>query len=193
MHGKFWRAGALVLGMTMMSLTGEAGAADQPLYAGRIAEFDGKTADEKLQLLVDREEIRDLIAAYAHRVANGGTSVADLFTDDGAFLNRSPGVLLTEVRGREALDKYYGALQGTPGIALPMIHNYLISVRGNDATGIASIEVRIANDGVSMIASGNYKDVFRRENGRWKFVVRDCTFFHNVPLHQGWAEEPPGK
>ena len=82
---------------------------------------------------------------------------------------------MTEVRGREALKKFYGAIKRN--FALPCIHNHLITLSGDEATGTCSIEVRIARDGKSMIGSGYYEDRFRRENGRWKFMVRDCTFF----------------
>lgn len=146
-----------------------------------------KTLEQQVQELADREEIKELTAQYAHGVARGeGEKVAALFTDDGGFLNRFPGKPLTEVRGREALHKFYGAIK--KNFALPCIHNHIIHLAGDEATGTCSIEVRINQNGQSMIGSGYYEDRFRRENGRWKFTVRDCTFFHFVPIQQGWAE-----
>jgi ketosteroid isomerase-like protein len=146
-----------------------------------------KTLEQQAQELADREEIKELTAQYAHGVARGeGLKVAALFTDDGVFLNRFPDKPLTEVRGREALNKFYGAIKRN--FALPCIHNHLITLAGDEATGTCSIEVRINQTGQSMIGSGYYEDRFRRENGLWKFAVRDCTFFHFVPIQQGWAE-----
>ena len=145
------------------------------------------TLEQQVRELADREEIKELTAHYAHGVARGeGDKVAALFTDDGVFLNHFPGQPVTEVRGREALNKFYGAIKRN--FALPCIHNHLITLAGDEATGTCSIEVRITRDGKSMIGSGYYEDRFRRENGRWKFTVRDCTFFHFVPIQQGWAD-----
>ena len=160
----------------------------QPLYAGRLDSLHGKTLEEKVQQLADREEIRDLIATYAHRMAHG-VAVAELFTDDGAYINRgTPDLPPKEVRGRAALDEYYGDRTNLAEHPLPMIHNHLISVRGDEASGICSIELRLAARGISFIASGYYQDRFRREDGRWKFVERDVAFFHWVPLQKGWAK-----
>ncbi|MGE0680381.1 MAG: nuclear transport factor 2 family protein [Candidatus Binatia bacterium] len=146
-----------------------------------------KTLEQQVQELADREEIKELTARYAHGVARGeGVKVAELFTDDGVFINHIPDAPQTVVRGREALDKFYGAIKRNT--ALPCIHNHLITVTGDEATGTCSIEVRITRNNQSMIGSGYYDDRFRRENGRWKFVERNCTFFHFVPLQQGWVE-----
>ncbi len=152
-----------------------------------------KTLEQQVQELTDREEIKELTARYAHGVARGeGAKVAELFTDDGVFINRlNPDQPPTEVRGREALQKFYGAIKRN--FALPCIHNHLITLAGDEATGTCSIEVRITQKQQSIIGSGYYEDRFRRENGRWKFVVRDCTFFHFVPLQQGWAEAAAAK
>ncbi|MGE0823365.1 MAG: nuclear transport factor 2 family protein [Candidatus Binatia bacterium] len=145
-----------------------------------------KTLEQQVQELADREEIKELTAQYAHGVARGeGAKVADLFTDDGVFLNQFPNAPQTVVRGREALQKFYGNI--TRNTALPCIHNHLITLTGDEATGTCSIEVRITRNNQSMIGSGYYEDRFRRENGRWKFVERNCTFFHFVPIQQGWA------
>lgn len=145
-----------------------------------------KTLEQQVQELADREEIKELTARYAHGVARGeGAKVAALFTDDGVFINQIPDAPQTVVRGREALDKFYGAIKRNT--ALPCIHNHLIAVTGDEATGTCSIEVRITRNNQSMIGSGYYEDRFRRENGRWKFVERNCTFFHFVPIQQGWV------
>jgi len=151
-----------------------------------------KTLEQPVQELADREEIKELTAHYAHGVARGeGAKVAALFTDDGVFINDLPDTASTVVRGRAALDKFYGAIKRNT--ALPCIHNHLITLAGDEATGTCSIEVRITRNNQSMIGSGYYEDRFRRENGRWKFVERHCTFFHFVPLQQGWVEASAAK
>jgi uncharacterized protein (TIGR02246 family) len=149
--------------------------------------------EQQVQALTDREEIKELTARYAHGVARGeGAKVAELFTDDGVFINRlNPNDPPTVVRGREALQKFYTNIRRNT--ALPCIHNHLITLAGDEATGTCSIEVRITMKNQSMIGSGYYEDRFRRENGRWKFVERDCTFFHFVPLQQGWVAAPADK
>lgn len=177
----------------LLSAIGPANAqasAGQPLYAIRTDDFRGKSLEQKIQLLVDREEIRDLIATYAHRAAHR-QSMADLFTDDGAFINRpDANTPPMEVRGRAALDKFFNGLGSQPQQPLPMIHNFLISVHGDEARGLSSIEVRIVTNGRVVDGSGYYRDRFRRENGRWKFVERDCTFFTMIAQPQ--AARPAG-
>ena len=159
-----------------------------PLSIRRLDPLRSKTLEQKIQELADREEIRDLIATYAHRVAHG-LSNADLFTDDGTYINRrTPGSPGTVVRGRKELDAHFIARPGAAGTAMPMIHNTLISINEDEASAICSIELRVSDNGTSTIASGYYQDRLRREDGLWKFVMRDVTFFHWVPLQQGWAE-----
>ena len=159
--------------------TAQGGSADRPpLYIGRLQSLAGLSPDEKTQILADREEIRDLIATYAHRMAHG-LAVADLFTDDGAYINRgTPGVEAREVRGRAALDQYYGNRSDMPQLPLPMIHNHLVEVQGDEASSICSMELRMGSSGAGMIGAGYYRDRFRRQSGRWMFVERDFTYFY---------------
>jgi hypothetical protein len=152
--------------------------------------------EEKVQLLIVREEIRDLIATYAHRAAQR-QSMADLFTDDGAFINR-PGATMPpmEVRGRAALDKFFtgqGTQQQQP---LPMIHNILISVQGDEARIPSSIEVRIITNGQVVDGSGYYQgfqswralqicEIIGREialitTGRIHYLTREYTLDRTI-------------
>jgi len=158
------------------------------LYEGRRDSFLKKTSAQRMQELIDREELRELTAIYAHRVAHG-VSIADLFTDDGAFILNYPGRPRTETRGRAALDKSFANTASSPIRPLPMIHNHLVEVHGDNASGICSNELRMTENGKSMIGSGYYLDQMRRENGRWRFVVRDMHFIHWVPIQEGWASQ----
>jgi len=156
------------------------------LYAGTFRAFQNSASD-KIQELIDREEIRELIARYAHRIAQG-VSVADMFTDDGVFVVRFPGRPVIAVSGREKLEKTYSVDNAPSDHPLPMIHNVLIEISGSEAIGVCSNELRMTENGKSMIGSGYYQDRFRRENGRWKFSRRDMTFIHWVPIQQGWVK-----
>lgn len=162
---------------------------DPKLYLTDFKAFDNKTLEQKVQELADREEIREQINKYAHKIARG-YSVADMFTEDGDFITRTPAGPPSEVRTKAAITKMYeDSIPKRIDTPKPMIHNYVIVINGNDAKGLCSNELRITpKPGQSIIASGYYDDVYRRENGRWKFVVRDATFFHWVPIQQGWAQ-----
>jgi hypothetical protein len=47
-----------------------------------------KTLEERVREIADREEVKELTAKYAHWVALGeGANVAQLFTEDGIFVN----------------------------------------------------------------------------------------------------------
>lgn len=164
-----------------------------PIFARRIAAFAGPSLESKVLELADREAIRDLVATYAHRMAQG-TSAADLFTDDGTYINRGAEAMpACEVHGREALDDLFCERSGWAERPLPMIHNQLIEVRGNEAIGICSVEIRLAAEGVSYVVSGTYRDRFRRDKGVWKFAEREASFFHWVPLSKGWAKPVESK
>jgi hypothetical protein len=162
-------------------------ASDAPLYSREFMAFRNRTLEQKVQELTDREEIRELIARYAHRVAHGESN-ADLFTDDGVFIVRIPGRPVQETSGREKISKFYKEAGSRPGHTLPMIHNYLISISDDAATGLCSNELRTTENGRSIIASGYYEDTYRRENGRWRFARRDASFFHWTSIQDGWAE-----
>jgi ketosteroid isomerase-like protein len=158
------------------------------LYEGRRDAFLGKTPGQRMQELIDREELRELTAIYAHRVAQG-VSIADLYTDDAVFIVNYPNRPKTETRGRAALDKLFEETAHRTVTPLPMIHNHIVEVHGDNATGICSNELRMVENGKSMIGSGYYLDQMRRVNGHWRFVVRDMHFIHWVPIQEGWATQ----
>lgn len=141
----------------------------------------GRSTESLVREIADREEIRDLIATYAHRVTHNANA-ADLFTDDGAYIHRrTPDAEPWITRGRTALEELYSQSAGSPGSATPMIHNILISVDGDEARAICSIELHIWG-AETVRASGFYRDSFRREEGRWRFFERDNSFFHWGPV-----------
>lgn len=163
---------------------------DAPLYLRPFSAFKNKTLEQKVQELADREELRELIARYAHQIAHG-ISVDNLFTEDGAYIHREPdNAPVQEYRTRKAIAALYAQWMPPPELApKPMIHNYLLAIAGDEATGICSNEVRMSAKGESIIGSAYYNDKFRRENGEWKFSERESVFFHMVPLQQGWAKK----
>ncbi len=146
-----------------------------------------KSLEQRIQELEDRDQIKELTARYCWHVARGeGEAVAGLFTDDGA-LEVSDGSF-RPVRGGEALLKFYRSAVNQPEIAIPFIQNHIIEVHGDEARGTCGIEARFSRNGESVTAAGYYEDRYRREKGGWRFVERKITFWHSVPLKQGWAE-----
>jgi ketosteroid isomerase-like protein len=134
--------------------------------------------------LADREAIRDLARRYAHCVwsKDVGGAVA-LFAEDGVM---DPGDR-PPIRGRAALREAYQGMVGGAELQ-PFVHNHVIELRGDYATGNCYLDLRGSQDGRSMIGAGYYDDEYVRVGGEWKFRSRKLTMCHFVPLSEGWVE-----
>lgn len=146
--------------------------------------------ERQLSAAADREAIRELPAQYCHAVASGnGPAIVALFTDDGSMEGGAipaigQGDIL--VRGRAELDKTYG--EATSDMRLrPFIHNHVIELDGDRATGKCAVEIRSVRDGIAYNAAGYYDDTYRRESGEWKFERRYLHIDFWVPATESWA------
>ncbi len=140
--------------------------------------------EDAVRELTDKQAIRDLASRYAHCVwRKDAAGAVALFTDDGQMDtgDRPP------IRGQAALLASYQQMIGGPEF-LPFVHNHLIELHGNRATGVCYLDLRATLDGKSMIGAGHYDDEYVRIDSEWKFRSRKLTLHHFVPLTEGWAE-----
>jgi ketosteroid isomerase-like protein len=136
--------------------------------------------------LADKEAIRDLACRYAHHVwRQDADAVAELFADDGEMDTS----LEEPIRGRTAIRSALARLLDGADLQ-PFVHNHLIEVDGDRASGICYIDLRSVRDGKSMIGAGFYTDRYQRVGGQWKFSSRALTLRHFVPLEDGWTPKP---
>jgi ketosteroid isomerase-like protein len=140
-----------------------------------------------VRALADKEAIRDLARRYAHCVWQKDVDGAvALFTEDGEMDtgDRPP------IRGRAALGEEYARMITGPQFQ-PFVHNHLVELGGDTASGVCYLDVRAAVDGKSMIGAGYYEDRYVRVGGGWRFRARKLTLSWFVPLSEGWAVRRP--
>lgn len=140
------------------------------------------TLEARIRALEDRDAIRELTARYCQLAVGGrAEEIVALFTREGVMESGD-----TKERGHARLLELYrgsfGALR-----PIPFIHNHVVELDGDRATGFCSIELRMVENGEAVTAAGHYDDVFEREDGIWKFAHRRLVFYHRVPLSRGWA------
>ncbi|MBW2445923.1 MAG: nuclear transport factor 2 family protein [Deltaproteobacteria bacterium] len=141
--------------------------------------------DPTLQALADREAIRDLACRYAHHVWQKQPDAAvDLFTEDGEMDTGEEPIL----RGQSTIREAYRRMLGD-GMFQPFVHNHVITLAGDEASGTCYLDLRAVIEGRSMIGSGWYEDRYLRVAGEWKFRSRKLRMSYLVPLDQGWASE----
>ncbi len=143
--------------------------------------------DQELQStvrrLADKDSIRDLASVYAHSVWQHDIDTAiDLFTDDGEFDAGEFGCY----RGRAELTEAYNRMLDGP-LMHPYVHNHVIELDGDRATGWAYLDLYAAVDGTSMIGAGYYEDDYVRDDERWRFRKRKLVMRFYAPLDKGWA------
>ncbi len=144
-------------------------------------------AANELQALVrglaDKEAIRDLTYLYVHHVwQDNPAAVAELFAEDGQMDTS----LEDPIQGRDALRAAFERLLDGADLQ-PFVHNHIIDIDGDTASGVCYIDLRSVQDGKSMMGSGYYTDRYVRIEGQWKFQSRALTLRHFVPLEDGWA------
>ena len=134
-----------------------------------------QTDETKLRELWDKEAIRDLARRYAHCVWQKDVDGAiALFTDDAEMDtgDRPP------IIGREALLKSYAAMFSQNDFR-PFVHNHVIEIDGDRATGTCYLDLRAVSDGKGMTGHGFYEDRYLRIGDGWKFTYRLLNMVEN--------------
>jgi hypothetical protein len=132
--------------------------------------------EERVQELADMEAIRDLARRYAHYVWQRDASGAvGLFAENGEMDTGERPV----IQGHKALLEAYDAMFASSEFH-PMLHNHVIDLRGNRATGTCYLDLRAVVDGKDMIGNGYYQDRYIRVGGEWKFQSRKLAMCYFV-------------
>ena len=143
-----------------------------------------------LQELRDIEEIKKLKARYCYYVDEGRwDELMELWTED-AVAEYGPWGTYS---GKESLGKFFREFVPTfvPFIT-HMVHNPLISVDGDSASGQWYFEcagtVAPANRAVWIM--GRYDETYQRATNDWKFKSLKVSFKYFTPYDEGWVKTP---
>lgn len=139
----------------------------------------------RLQRLEDREQIRELIARYGYVVDSRDIDgIPLLFTPDGRFRSRD-GVI--NATGRPAIVTAFHGRYSALTFSLHWTHDAIIELDPADsdrATGIVGSHAEVCRNGVTMVTGLRYDDLYRRQEGRWRFADRLLSFVYYVPVEQ---------
>jgi uncharacterized protein (TIGR02246 family) len=126
---------------------------------------------DALRRLLDLEEIRDLARRYAHCVwQRDAAGAAALFAEDGEMDtgDRPP------IKGRAAILTSYQEIFQSQEFR-PMVHNHVIDLDGETATGTCYLDVQATVEGADKVGLGTYQDRYVRTTDGWKFRSRLLT------------------
>jgi len=148
--------------------------------------------ERKVQELQDRNEIEQLRFKY-HVAVNDKRpdAIKDLFVEDGV-------VDLPDGLGAASGPTEIGALfeklllEYAPFVK-HFIHNHVIEINGDRATGFAYLEAKPVINGISQMAAGRYDDEYVRVNGEWKLKKMRYVNYYTVPLNQAEGLTGPAR
>jgi ketosteroid isomerase-like protein len=142
--------------------------------------------DDALGRLSDLEAIRDLARTYAHEVWRKSVSgVVGVFSDD-AHLDLGT---MPPVEGRAGVTAAYEEVFSKDRF-LPFVHQHLVDLDGDTATGTCYIEVWGTAGGQRVLGGGYYDDRYRRTGDGWKISHRKINMLPFIPMGPERAEEP---
>jgi ketosteroid isomerase-like protein len=127
--------------------------------------------EAQMRELIDREAIRDLARRYAHLVWRCDvSSIVALFTEDGRMDTPDLPTLTGHKEINDSYEKIFAGME-----LWPFVHNHVVELDGDSATGTVYLDLRSRQDGRDIMAAGYYADTYRRVDGRWLFAHRDLT------------------
>jgi hypothetical protein len=155
------------------------------------------TLEERVQRIEDIEEIRKLKATYCFLCDAGLDDknireelISHFIADARIDFGLGPA---SKFQGREGLEVFFGqVVPGAVSFCMHMVHNPIIEVAGDHATGKWYYEAPTtdAGSGRAQWMAGTYLEEYVREDGRWKFVSIDTQWKYISPYDEGWAKNP---
>jgi len=141
----------------------------------------------RIQALEDREEIERLRHQYCYRMDAGDIEeLADLFTEDGE-VDFGP---MGTAQGRDEIAAFLGGMTDQFEFLAHMVHNPIVDVEGDTATGRWYVEVpAVTIDGVAQWIQGSYDESYRRTDFGWKIDRTELSISYVADYEDGWADE----
>lgn len=136
----------------------------------------------RLDRLEAESAIRALAARYCFAIDNHDLpAVADLFTADARVWSRD-GVM--DASGREAIIEQYEGRFRVLGPSNHVSHDHWIRFGGDpdQAEGTLSAHAELWRNDQTMVTALRYDDVYRREDGAWRFFDRALSFLYYAPI-----------
>jgi hypothetical protein len=132
--------------------------------------------DARVRALEDRAAITELTAQYCWLLTRGdGRTVAEnLYTQDGIFDRTA--MNSGSIKGRKELIAFY-TKSSARGAVIPLIHNHILQMNGDEAHGTCVVESRVAPDHATG-AVNYYQDYYRRVDGSWRFAIRKVGSYY---------------
>ena len=137
--------------------------------------------ESRLDVVESKLAIADLVHDYARAIRhNANEDIEGLFAPDAFFEVRAghPSQPEYTVQNRYNSAKEIGEfMMKGKGTAhpVPLVHNLMIEVDGDRASGLLAMEGQIYGTEHKII--GEYNDSYVRINGRWKFASRVYTMY----------------
>jgi ketosteroid isomerase-like protein len=143
--------------------------------------------EKQVQELEDRATIQTLRMRF-HECVNekNPDAIGALFSNDAELHYSHLGTAI----GREKITRFFqkGLSELVPFVK-QYLHNHVVTVNGNTATGLSYLEATPVHKDESYLVAARFDDTYVKENGRWYFKKVNLTPYFMVPLKEGWAQE----
>ena len=144
------------------------------------------TLEQRIQRLEDIEEIRQLRMKY-HINTNDGhfDRMWEQFTED-AYVDFG---YISRAQGREEIKALFLRIPKNLPLVKQFIHNHLVEVNGDEATGISYLDARYAQGGDSVMVAARFDEIYVRTPEGWRIKRMGLELYFSVPITVGWAGE----
>jgi ketosteroid isomerase-like protein len=153
----------------------------------------GKTLEERVQLIEDRDEIMRLRIKYTIFNDGGWNGMPTHHGIDGLMEMFAPDAVwdgtpfMGRAEGRDAIRQLMIDFQATPFV-MHNVMNPLIDVDGDTARGDWHAIIPIGgDDGSAVWVLGKYEEEYVRLEGRWKFKTVRFVTIVQAPYEKGWG------
>lgn len=143
-----------------------------------------RSIEQRLDEVESRSAIADLVHTYALHIRYGQPDqIGGLFTEDGVFEVRDghPDQPEFTVRSRygsrDEIHSHMSRNKGKPH-PIPLIRNLIVHLDGDLAHSTCVMDGRVY--GTDICNQGEYRDDYRRIDGRWYFSQRIYTIFRGL-------------
>lgn len=144
--------------------------------------------EARITILEDIEAIKKHQHMFVYMIDDRDwQGVVNLFTED-AVLDLGP---FGRYEGKAEITKFYNEIfPATYSFMAHMLHNPIIDVKGDKATGEWHSEMSgtYAPTDRAVWVAGKCKIEYVKAIGEWKFKTIKVTIYYNTPYDEGWVK-----